>query len=207
MATSLQLIDGPSYHHNQLHNRIPIKLVADQLPDQLPVLRIFPISMRPATRMVQNFSTWNPPTSYPSSYPNNMLTTIQISSANYLQLHLLLHHDYLQQTNYNRAPTVLWTLRCHCSEAQTTNKYHRYMKSGSTLSINCTNPSHSPDQVQHLPHDTVFQSTHNMTTALDYQFQESHQQSQFIVQTVTSLLQNYTMDNMPYWWILDRATI
>ena len=36
-ATSIQLIDGTSYHHKRLHNKTTIKLAADQLPDQLPV--------------------------------------------------------------------------------------------------------------------------------------------------------------------------
>ena len=105
--------------------------------------------------------------------------------------------------------TVLWTHKDHCSEAQTTAeylRYHRYVKSESTRSTNSTNHKRSPGQVQNLPHDNVLQFTRNPKAVLDYQFHESHQQSQFIAQTATSLLQNYTMDNMPYWWTLDHAT-
>jgi hypothetical protein len=69
-VTSTQLIDGPTYHYRLPHNKTLIKLLADQLPDQLPVL-------------LQNFSTSTLLTSYPNnsyqhqyigqnnSYPNN----------------------------------------------------------------------------------------------------------------------------------------
>ena len=156
MAISTQLIDGTSYHYKQPHNKPTIKLAADQLPDQLPVL-------------LQNFSIWILLTSYPTSYPNNIQQNqIQNFSNDYLQHHLLLHHDQQQQTTYyiSRTSTVLWTHTYHYSEVPTSIQYHRYMKSGSAHSINCTNPRHSPDQVQHLPHDTVFRSTHNMMTLL-----------------------------------------